>query len=71
MDVGAGGGVAVVLVMDAIASGLPHRGQNEACRSSSALQRGQRKPGAGGDEGWAGDGGEVADLSRDAWSVDA
>jgi hypothetical protein len=69
MDVGAGGGVVVVFVMDAVARGLPHRGQNEACRSSSALQRGQRKVGAGGDEGCAGDGGEVADISRGAWSV--
>jgi hypothetical protein len=69
MDVDAGGGFVMVFIMDAIASGLPHWGQNDACRSSSALQRGQRKPGADGDEGCAGDGGEVADISRCAWSV--
>ena len=69
IDRGAGGGVVVVSVMDVIASGLPHRGQNEACRSNSALQREQRKPGAGGDEVCAVDGGEVPDISRGAWSV--
>jgi hypothetical protein len=69
MDVGSGGGVVVVFVMDAIASGLPHCGQNEACLNSSALQRGQREPGAGGEEGCAGEGDDVADISRDAWSV--
>ena len=66
MDVGGGGGVVVVFVMDAVASGLPHRGQNEACRNSSALQRGHRKVDAGGDAGCAGDGGGVVDVSHGA-----
>jgi hypothetical protein len=51
MDAGPGAEVVVEFVVDAIASGLPHRGQNEACRSSSALQRGQREVDAGGAEG--------------------
>jgi hypothetical protein len=60
IDVGVGGGVVLVSAMDIIASGLPHRGQNEACRSNSALQRGQRKRGA------ADDGGEVVGISGGA-----
>lgn len=61
----AGGGVGAVFFSGSCASGLPHWGQNVACRRTSALHLGQRMIVVAA----VGCAGDLADVSRDAWSV--